>query len=158
MNNIAKVTDNIWIGNSDAEKSVGRTQPPINCVLVVAHDMVPTNNWRRRAEEYMQVGLIDGPGNPLAAYHAAVLALATLVRRRENCRILVCDHGGGRSLAVVVMYLYLVGDGPSWDECIERLKVREKDLPTVHDMHRKAFFLMDWSMLSRVLDGEVSDG
>lgn len=119
--------------------------------------MAVTNNWNAdRRTEYMHVGLVDGPGNPLAAYHAAVLALAVLVRRGKY-NVLVCDHDGGRALAVVIMYLYLMGAIPSWDEAIERLRAKEKELPKVHDIHRKAFFQMDWGMLTRVLDGEVSD-
>lgn len=157
-----KITDKIWIGNSDDEKKAtkrdkfGRVLSNISdSVLIVAQDMTHNNDWDDGVE-YMQVGLIDGPGNPLSAYHAAVLALVTLVKRGT---VLICCHDGGRSLAIVIMYLYLMGDGPSWDEALERLcvdpTVTWRELPAVNEVHRKAFFMMDWGMLTRVLDGEV---
>lgn len=148
-----KITNTIWIGDSDDEKKAEENFPLVDSVLIVAHDMNPTHEWDD-GFEYMQVGLIDGPGNPLAAYHAAVLALVTLAKRGK---VLVCDHDGGRALAVVIMYLYMRGDGPSWDEAIERLKARRGILPFIDPMHRKAFFLMDWGMLQCVIAGEVSD-
>lgn len=149
-----KVYDNIWIGNSNDERRISRLSPTINCVLVAANDLIPFNNYKKDIE-YMQVGLIDGPGNPLAAYHAAVLALLVLTKRHlGEARVLVCDHDGGRSLAITVMYLYLFGLAPSWDECIERLG-RGQKLPDVNPAHRNAFFEMDWGMMTRVLDKEV---
>ncbi len=154
-----KITDNIWIGNSDDEKKVidYRRRGSVDGVLIVAQDMEPTNGWDGGVE-YMHVGLVDGPGNMLATYHAAVLALMSLARRGK---VLVCCHDGGRSLAVAVMYLYLTGDGPSWDECIDRMADTHRNefglvcVPTPHDAHSRAFSLMDWGMLARVLDGEV---
>lgn len=155
-----KVAENIWIGEGKDEQKTLRyvkQSGTVDCVLVVAQDMTPSYGWEDGVE-YMQVGLIDGPGNPLAAYHAAVLSLAAMLRRG---RVLVCCHDGGRSLAVAIMYLYLTGAGPSWDEALERLwgadGCRDRDVPRPHDAHRKAFFLMDWGMMKRVLDGEVSD-
>lgn len=160
-----EVVNNLCVGDSADEGHLARCRPPINAVLVVAHDMVPTNDWRDKVE-YMHVGLIDGPGNPLAAYHAAVLGLVALVKRAKDRRILICDHDSGRSFAIVIMYLYLLGDGPSWDEAVERLIANEKDeergkalkqLSAKDNVHRRAFFLMDWGMMTRVLSAEVSD-
>lgn len=148
------LTDNLWIGNSSDEELTlfHHKLKVIDSVLIVAHDMAPTNGWPDGIE-YMQVGIIDGPGNPLAAYHAAVLALAALAKRGK---VLVCCHDGGRSLAVAIMYLYLVGEGPSWDESIDRLVARQVGVvPAINDVHKQAFRLMDWTMLSRVVDGEV---
>ncbi len=150
-----EVAEGIWVGDSDDEQEV--LDSGTECVLVVAHDMQPTMGYGDGVE-YMQVGLVDGPGNPLATYHAAVLALVILARKG---RVLVCCHDGGRSLAVVIMYLYLTGNGPSWDEALERLRAKSRDrfcsIPDIHPIHEKAFHLMDWGFLSRVLDGEVSD-
>ena len=149
-----EVATNLYVGASIDEEQVTHCRPSINAVLVTAHDLVPSNDWSDKVE-YMHVGLVDGPGNRLSAYHAAVLALMTLVKRGEGHRVLVCDHNGGRSLAVVIMYLYLIGECPSWEECVERLKAKWAKVPAVHDVHRKAFFLMDWGMMARVLEGEV---
>lgn len=150
---LIEVAKNIWVGDSQDEELIYIKPHLVECVLITAHDMESTSGYDDGVE-YMQVGLVDGPGNLLATYHAAVLALVTLTRKG---RVLVCDHDGGRSLAVVIMYLYLIGDGPSWDECVERLKARRGPLPFVHSIHKKAFSLMDWGMLHRVLDGEVQD-
>ncbi len=168
---LIKMMDKIWIGDFEAEKDAARNKT-FDAVLVVAHDMDPIGTWhevnRYSAQwlyesglgnmnhlggvKYTHVGLIDGPGNKLAMYHAAVLALAALAARGKT---LVCCHDGGRSLSVAIMYLYLMGEGPSWDEAVERLTDGCK-LEWVHRAHRKAFFMMDWGMLTRVLDGEVS--
>lgn len=165
---LIEVATNLWIGNSDEEGMIVHHRPMMDAVLITAHDMVPTNDWKDKIE-YMHVGLVDGPGNPLAAYHAAVLALVALVKRGEGQKVLICDHDGGRSLAVVIMYLYLLGEGPSWDEAVDRMMDAEEEQPKPHDArcealerlghkdnaHRKAFFLMDWGMMSHVLSAEV---
>lgn len=153
-----KITDTLYVGTSDDEKEVvlrnkvGKvTHRAVDSVLVVAYDMVHTFDWEDGVE-YMQVGLVDGPGNSLAIYHAAVLAMLALLRKGS---VLVCDHDGGRSLAISIMYMYMLGDGPSWDEALERLSSRFTELPEPHEVHRKVFFLMDWGMMRRVLDSEV---
>jgi len=94
----------------------------------------------------MQVGLIDGPGNPIAAYHAAVLALATLIKRG---RALVYCHTGGRSLAVAVMYLNCSAHWRKWEDWMQLLNERiEVDLPVPHDAHRAAFDKINWDNLA----------
>jgi hypothetical protein len=142
----------IWIGTSEDERQVLQYVQCglVDYTLVVAHDMDATHGWQQGVE-CMKVGLVDGPGNPLAAYHAAVLALVALAHRGK---VLVCCHDGGRSLAVSIMYLYLIGEGPSWDEAIDRFPSTEI-FSRVHETHRKAFFSMDWGMLTRVLEDEV---
>lgn len=154
-----EMADGLWAGDSDDEQEVAKGDGVVafDSVLCVAQDMDGHTRWSRGVE-YAQVGLIDGPGNPLAAYHAAVLTLAVLLRRGTT---LVCCHDGGRSLAVVITYLYLVGEGPSWDEAIERAAAKARTaepgtlLPVVHEAHKHAFYLMDWTMLERVLEEEV---
>jgi hypothetical protein len=154
---LIKIDKNLWIGNSDEEKNSDKYAESgfFESVLVTAHDMRPCIGLEgENGVEHMQVGLIDGPGNPLSVYHAAVLALHTLVGKGK---VLVCDHTGGLSLAVVIMYRFLTGDGPSWDEQIERLKSVHGKLPEVHSVHKWAFFRMDWTMLARILREEVND-
>lgn len=148
------ITSNICVGTSNDEKQVIDyvDNGEIDCVLIVAHDMDPTYGWLYHVE-YAHVGIVDGPGNPLSVYHAAVLSLASLSRERN---VLICCHDGSRSLAVAIMYLYLMGEGPSWDETIERLTAKGVEVPPIHAAHKKAFTLMDWGMLARVLDSEVS--
>lgn len=151
-----EVANNLWIGDSGDEKFIARHRPPMDAVLVVANDLVPTNDWRDKLE-YMHIGLLDGPGNPLAGYHAAVLGLVALLKRKEGAKVMVCDHDGGRALAVAIMALYLFGDCPSWDEAIGRLRANHSKVPDVNPAHRRAFFLMDWGFMLRVLKEEVGD-
>jgi hypothetical protein len=152
-----KITDYIWVGNSEDEKSALRLAQfdVIDSVLIVANDMwyssgLASNRWLQQ----MHVGIVDGPGNMLVTYHAAVLALASLVA--QGHRVMVCCHSCSRSLAIVIMYQYLMGDGPSWDEAVERLKVIFNKMPELHEAHRRAFYVMDWGMLTRVLNEEIS--
>jgi hypothetical protein len=140
-----KLTDNLWIGDSADE--VYADLVDIGAVLNVAQDLQGTRGWMDGVE-YMQVGLIDGPGNVPAAYHAAVLALAALLKRN---RTLVCCHTGGRALAVSLMWLHLTS-GRGWDSWLAILCERvEGELPIPHEAHKEAFNRMNWRLLSSVL-------
>lgn len=143
-----RLTDNgLWIGNSADGKNLGVLR--VSAILNVAQDLRGTVGWPD--VEYMQVGLIDGPGNPLCTYSAAVLALASLLGRR---RTLVCCHSGGRSLAVCVMYLETLSR-IGWDNRITLLQERVNiELPKPHLAHKAAFEAMNWRVLSK-LAGEV---
>lgn len=137
-----KITDSIWIGNSMDEWRGDLRIANVQAILNVAQDLQCTRGWRT-GTEYMQVGLIDGPGNPECAYHAAVLALAALVKRSN---VLVCCHSGGRALAVVLMYLRASnGDYKrTWEEWLSLLKERiEGDLPDVRPEHREMLGRID---------------
>ncbi len=141
-----KFTDGLWVGSSDAwmnAKGLG-----IDAVLNVAYDLKGGVSWPDM--EYMQVGLIDGPGNPLAAYHAAILALVTLFERWK--KVLVhCHMGRSRSVAVALMYLSLTC-GKGWDWWMVHLnKEVGIDVPEPHNAHREAFNKMNWRLLSNAL-------
>jgi len=140
---------NIWIGDSTDERSANLSPFGIDAILNVAHDLQATRGWTHKIE-YMQVGLIDGPGNPLAAYHAAVLALAALIEHR---RVLICCHTGGRSLAVALMYLHL-SNACSWEEWLTILyeRIEEGVLPVVHRAHREAFDRINWRYLANIVE------
>lgn len=141
-----QLTDDIWIGSAGDEERADLNSVGISAVLNVAQDLQGTRGWRDGIE-YMQVGLIDGPGNPLSTYHAAVLALVALLTR---CRTLVCCHhgAGGRSLAVVLMYLHLVGKR-GWDNQLEILRGRTGlDLVEPANVHREAFNKLQWRLLA----------
>ena len=141
------VAENIWIGDSVVSWRELRSAG-IGAVLNVAQDLRGTLGWPN--VEYMQVGLVDGPGNPPSAYCAAVLALAALSSRR---RTLVCCHTGSRSLAVVLMYLN-VSAGRGWDGLVDLLRERvDEDLPVPHEAHIEAFDEMDWKSLANILRG-----
>lgn len=160
-----RITKAIWVGDSEDEKRAYVEEGGIGAVLNVAQDFQPTNGWAHDIE-YMHVGLIDGPGNTLSAYYAAVLALSSLLTRAG---VLVCCHIGGRSVAVVIMYLHATGafgwDGYStimfddfssrtgWAERIAALnRMAGYPLPPPHEMHAQAFAQMDWRSLRKLLD------
>lgn len=122
-----QVTDDIWIGDSIAESDSGL----MTAILNVAIDLRRTNPLT----PYAQCPLIDGPGNNLSAYRAAVLMLMSFLD--DGHKVLVCCHEGGRALAVVLMYLHLQ-TGTSYSELLKILQERtEVTLPQIHEAHFK---------------------
>ena len=116
----------LWIGNSESEM-----QAPGGAVLNVAQDLPSYRGWP--STEAMHVGLIDGPGNEISAYCAAVLALDALLHRHN---VLVHCHTGGRSLAVVLLYLCATSDR-SWVSWLGALEERvDSELPPVNRIHQ----------------------
>ena len=143
-----RVADNLWIGTApDEERGDLRN---IDAILNVAQDLQGTRGWNCGIV-YAQVGLVDGPGNPLEVYAAAVLALHALLRHHS---VMVCCHGGSRSAAVVVMHANLVSEGRrTWDEVAAILNERiDNDvLPKSHAAHRAAYDRMPWDWLRGVV-------
>ena len=146
-----KLTENLWIGDSSDERHADLASLDIAAVLNVAHDLGCTRRHPGIGPEYAHVGLVDGPGNTVADYCAAVLALATLVRRRG--RVLVCCHSGGRAMAVALMYLDVVWGMHGWEWCLEILRERvDADLPVPHAAHRAVFERIDVRLLAGLLE------
>lgn len=151
-----KIADTLWIGESADGRAQELVPRRIGACLNVAQDLWGMCGWMHGIE-YMQVGLIDGPGNTLDAYYAAVLALSSLLKRRKT---LVYCHTGGRSLAVVIMYLGArAGHGwpgdwsATWEGWLELLSRQAGvKLPVVNDVHRQAFDEMNWRLLSTAME------
>lgn len=152
-----RVAEGLWVGDSDDARGYVEE---IDGVLNVAQDLQSRVGWPY--VEHMQVGLIDGPGNELVTYNAAVMALVTLCRRHKG--VLIYDHKGGRAMAVSAMYLNLIGGkfrlNPlswshwlTWDERIREIKISETDeiLPTVHEAHKHAFAKLPYGLLEALL-------
>ena len=142
----------IWIGDSTDEASVHLDSVDIGAILNVAQDMVTTRDWSQGVES-MHVGLIDGPGNEVAAYCSAVLALHALLKRHNT---LVCCHVGGRALAVAIMYLNAAEGAPykAWDHWLAMLGERvDQELPTPNDVHRNRYVSVDWHSLTTIMKG-----
>lgn len=136
-----RLSDRLWIGNSGVTPREVRAQR-ITSLLNVAQDLRGEMGWPDI--EYTQVGLIDGPGNPLSAYYAAALSLWTILKKR---RTLVFCHTGSRSLAVAIMCMNITA-GHSWDGIMSLLSESvDVELPTPHEEHRTAFEKMDWDIL-----------
>lgn len=134
------ISDNLLIGNSDDLAELGSPRP--GAVLNVAQDLRGRHGWPDI--EYMQVGLLDGPGNPPAAYVAAVLALAALIRRHD--KVLVCCHSGTRSLAVVMMWMEAACSPHGWEGWRGLIEERAyRGMREPHPTHRKAFESIDWT-------------
>ena len=142
-----RLTDNIWIGDSADAMNLGSMR--VSAVLNVAQDLRGKGGWPD--VEYMQVGLTDGPGNPIYLYTSAVLALTSLLQKHE---VLVCCHTGSRSLAVVLMHMN-ARNRSGWDKLMEVLSERvDQKLPVPHTAHRKAFDKVNWKLLEKL----VSEG
>ena len=140
-----QLTSKLWVGSSKDELMVGATR--VRCSLNVAQDLKSNWGWPD-GMDHMQVGLIDGPGNLLAAYGAAVLALAGLQDRGGT---LVFCHTGGRAMAVALMYLNLQA-GRTWDDWLGILKERlDAGLPSVHAAHVEAFGRINWKALGKLV-------
>ncbi len=139
----------IWIGNYGDSQADYLSQIHIGGVLNVAQDMVSMHNWSHGLD-CMQVGLVDGPGNELGTYCAAVLALHALLKRYN---VLVCCHGAGRSLAVAVMYISASSQS-GWWKTISMLQERvDVELPTINPIHMMAFDNMEplWPSLKKII-------
>jgi hypothetical protein len=146
---VIKLTETIWIGNSADERSAGLCDMGIKNVLNVAHDLDGTRGLTDGVE-YAQVGLIDGPGNPLSAYYAAVLTLNTLQERGPT--LVVC-HDGCRALTVAIMYLNTKNGTAdiAWGRWLRLLSERvETVLPNPNNAHQEAFQSMKWKTLASI--------
>lgn len=162
------MTDTLWLGDScDVNHGVGLHG--LKAVLNVADDLAISRTIPDVA--YAQIGLVDGPGNPLAAYHAAVLALYTLLRIGPT---MVVDHGGTTSAAVVaIMYQHLTRR-MGWDHWLKVISDRYKagfdrsiiDHTTgavrtfvvqsdveINAAHLSAFNRINWRLLCTVMEG-----
>lgn len=141
-----QLANRLWIGDS-AVTGRDLMAEGVGAVLNVAQDLRGYVGWPD--VEYMQVGLVDGPGNPLSSYYAAVLALGSLLKRHGA---LVFCHTGSRSVVVAAMYVN-VGMCCTWDRMVTMLSEKvDEDLPTPHEAHIKAFGEMDWKQLRKILE------
>ena len=144
---VIQVTDDLWIGNNhDVEYE---SLVDVNSVLNVASDMIirrPVGNIT-----YAHCGIVDGPGNLLATYHAAILMLHTLVSSRGAT--LVVDHDGTtRSVVISIMYLHSLRR-MGWDHWLGVIQSKCKDDISLHTSHRTAFNRINWRLLSTVIEG-----
>ena len=145
------LNEHIWIGGSQDERSADLGAAGIGAILNVAQDLQCTRGWGSGIE-YAQVGIVDGPGNTPVTYHAAVLTLASLLKRHHQ--VLVCCHDGCRSMAVVLAYMQLMASR-GWDGWIEIIKERvDEALPIPNNIHRVAFDGMNWGILGDILKKE----
>jgi len=139
-----QLINNIWIGDSGDGNNLDELSG--RALLNVAQDLCLVGVWPEI--EYAQVGLIDGPGNPLCMYVAAVTTLAGLVKRRQT---LVCCHTGERSLVVALMYLNTLID-KGWDNWVAQLQERiDIELPIPNIAHKNAFNKMNWRLLAQLI-------
>ncbi len=150
------IDDKVLVGDSDDGHL--EDDRDISAILNVAHDLGGKLCWPD--VEYAQVGLIDGPGNEVVAYTAALLTLVTLTRRHDL--VLVYDHSGSRALAIGIMYLSLVGGKVAervdfmrrrgWEEIIGEIIARSSEsLPRLHKAHVEAFNKVPFGILEALL-------
>lgn len=143
-----KLNDGLWVGIAVGPGYGNLKALGISAILNAAQDLQSVIGWDNGIE-YMQVGLIDGPGNPTSSYYAAVLALATLLKRHKN--VLVCCHEGGRSLAVALMYLQTTYPH-GWDRWVAKLcEQSDINLPKPHNAHKEAFEKINWLLLKNAI-------
>lgn len=147
-----KITDRIWVGDALDEEHLDLQVHDIGGILNVAHDMQATRGWGCGVE-YMQVGLVDGPGNTTAAYCAAVLALHAMLARHR--RVMVCCHSESRSLSVAVFYINAVSSERKWSELTDILKeALDRELPNINEAHQQAFKTINWRSVNKLMRGQ----
>lgn len=150
----------LWVGNSEDGMFADLAINDITGVLNVAVDLQDSGGPARDIE-CMKVGLVDGPGNEVVTYCAAILAVSSLFRRHEA--VLVYDHDGGRATAVSMMYLNLVRGKHrpdpvgwswwmSWDERLAAIDAEVLTrLPKPHEAHVRAFGKVPFGILETIL-------
>lgn len=137
-----RISQPIYIGTSKDAEHEDLAAHGINALLNVAHDLKCVRAWPQFT--YAQCGIIDGPGNTMSSYYSAVMMLASFVL--EGKRTMVYCHNGGRSLAIVLMYLTLTG-GYNWDEWLKLLR-EANALPDPNPEHKKMYDKINWKALS----------
>lgn len=160
------MTDNLWAGdNYDAEHET-KNLKWLKCMLNVSSDM----HIKRIVDgiTYAQCGLIDGPGNLLAAYHAAVLMLHNLLSKGPT--MVVDPEGTTRPVVIAIMYLHLT-QRMGWDHWLGIIREKykkgftrtviedgiEKNIQissacALSDAHKSAFNRTNWRLLSTVTE------
>lgn len=142
----------IWVGGSDDEKMLANGNKPygIGASLNVAQDLVSMIGWYHHIES-MHVGLIDGDGNELCTYIAAVLALHALLKRHNT---LIYCHTGTRALTIAIMYLSAYTGKPYLSFDNWRSILGEKSdigLPMPIGVHIEAYEKMNWIFLKEMM-------
>jgi hypothetical protein len=146
---MTKITDMLWLGNShDAEHSDLKA-PGIGALLNVAHDLEGKRGWHDGVE-YAQCGLVDGPGNTMASYHAAVLKLLGLTYGGRKA-LVYCHEGRSQSVAVAIMALQCE-TRHGWDGWLKIICNKKDEVVTPHAEHRRAFNKLNWRLLTSVLE------
>ncbi len=132
-----EIQPRLWLGNwEDAcRATVDTTVLNVCCDLFLEY-------------EHAKVGLVDGPGNSLATYHAAALSLWSLMQNVGD--VLVVDHErGGRCVTVAIMYLHLTRR-MGWDHWLGVINGMQ-DHVAPHEAHRAAFNKINWRLLNSVI-------
>ena len=151
---MTQITEMIWLGDSHDALTADLAKHEIKAILNVAHDLQGERGWSDGVE-YAQVGLVDGPGNSLARYHAAVLQLAALVQGGRRT-LVHCHKGQSRSPAVIIMYLNLT-QRMGWEHWRAFIAEKRKEVAEgeqyPHEAHRTAFNQLNWRLLASVTEG-----
>lgn len=137
------------LSNSEAAEHAELLELGITAVFNTAMDYIPMRHIR--GVEYSTVGLIDGPGNNLAAYHAATLKLLSLLGAKH--KVLVHDHNGtSQSVAVCIMALHALYRR-GWYYWLVEIQKQNPDAEP-HDAHYRAFNRFNWRLISAVMEAQ----
>lgn len=131
------ITSKIWLGNSaDAANARKLKEAGVTAILNCAFDLAPRLHWPDFVCAHC--GLVDGPGNDIYVYRAAVNQLKALLAGGH--KVLVhCHKGESRSATIVMMYLE--GQEPmGWDHWLEFLRSKRHIPPhNPHVAHKEAW-------------------
>lgn len=114
------IDSNIFLGNaSDAMNIDGLRKENIKTVFNVAIDLHHQPPIQQRDISFLKIGLIDGPGNSLSTFAAAVSALSSVQKLQQNI-LIHCHEGVSRSPTVLAAFL--ASQAPKikpWNKLIE---------------------------------------
>ncbi len=147
---MTNVFPNIWLGNSRDMHEADLRKHKVDAILNTAHDLECNRGWPDGVL-YVKCGLVDGPGNTMAAYHAAVLMLCSIVTGGR--KVLVSDHdAGSRACAVIIMAMHAMRR-MGWEHWAKIIAEKTGREVAVHLEHRKAFNRINWRLMSSVFEG-----
>lgn len=147
---MTEITKNLWLGNSKDATDADLKKAKINAIFNVANDLQGRRGWTDGIT-YSQCGLVDGPGNSPAAYHAAILQLAALIDNGKS--VLVHGHMGySRSAFIVICHMHIHHGRLGFDHW-RNFIAGKHHLPDgmPHPAHRSAFDRLNWRLMAAVL-------
>ena len=141
----------MWIGDSRDALDADLVGNGISVVLNCAADL-NVERWNFvSGVEYVQIGLIDGPGNTMAEYHATTLKLCGIIKSGRG--VLIHGHDAGAiTTAVAIMALHALYRR-GWDYWLNVIReLLETPDMSPHPEHRRAFNRINWRLVSAVME------
>jgi protein-tyrosine phosphatase len=147
---LSRITDKLFIGDSGDAKNLDHLQEvPINGVLNVAFDLDVKEDYYHRGISAHKVGLIDGPGNKIGDYYAAVLKLDSLLKTKNQVMI-HCHAGVSRSPFVTAVWMVASGLAGDFDDAVGKIADKRPCVSPSGAFFRE-YKLIDMALLRKLM-------